>query len=164
MMGIRESVLAKLAQARSVLDELFRRKDSEGTAIEWQKGYVKALEEILELDGLSLRQSPRRLTAIPAIVRPETERGGQGGKGTIVDLSEGGCRLEMRTECSVGEIIELSFALPGAREPVTLQGWVRRVQRIDDEVRMGVEFKDTPGAIARALGAFCAPEVTAEKS
>ncbi|MFQ5896861.1 MAG: hypothetical protein ACE5JN_01245 [Candidatus Methylomirabilia bacterium] len=45
---------ARLAHARAILERLGRRVDSGPTAMEWQKGYVKALEEMGDLeDALS---------------------------------------------------------------------------------------------------------------
>jgi hypothetical protein len=158
MTSFREAVLAKLSRARTTLAEL-RRTGEPAAAIEWQTGYVRALEEILDLEGLSLRRHPRRRTAIhTAITRPLLANGssGQRGDGTIVDLSVGGCGLATLMELSAGEIIELSFVLPGTTTFVTLAGWVRRAQRIDREVRAGVEFKPLPERVVELLQAFCA--------
>ncbi len=157
MTSLRGPVLAKLKQARSVLGELLRGDDWESSAIEWQKGYVKALEEVLDLEGLSLRRFPRRLTVIPAVVvRPD--KGGQSGEGTIVDLSAGGCRMATPLELSGGEIVQMSFSLPRATEPLELEAWVRRAQWVEQEMRVGLEFKDLPKDVFDTLEAFCAPE------
>ena len=164
---LRRVVLDKLARARAVLEDLGRQGDeSEFTAVEWQKGYVKALEEILDLEGLSLRQHPRRPTAIPTeIARILLEEGapGQRGKGTVMDVSLGGCRLATAMELSVGEIIELSFTLLELGTPVTLEGSVRRVQRVGEELTAGVEFKRFLEGVAEAFQAFLALPPSAEK-
>lgn len=152
MSSLREAVLANLSHARTVLEDLERQGKVEITAIEWQKGYVKALEETLDLEGLSLRRYPRRPTAIPAeIARILQEQGasGQRGKGTIVDLSVGGCGLATVMELSAGEVIDISFRLPASSTPVALEGWVRRAQRANGEFRAGVEFKGSPKVLSR---------------
>ncbi|MFQ5899080.1 MAG: hypothetical protein ACE5JN_12665 [Candidatus Methylomirabilia bacterium] len=47
-----EAMRAKLGDERAILETLARRVDSGPTAIEWQKGYVKALQEICDLEGI----------------------------------------------------------------------------------------------------------------
>lgn len=161
MTSLREPVLAKLKTARSVLEDLLRGDDWESSAIEWQKGYVKALEEVLDLEGLSLRQFPRRMTVIPTtVVRPD--KGGQSGEGTIVDLSAGGCRLATVMELTMGEVVRMSFGLPRASATLTVEGWVRRAQWVEQEMRAGLEFKDLPKDVFETLQAFCAPEGSPE--
>jgi len=113
------------------------------TAGEWQKGYVKALEEVLDLEGLSLRRHPRRPTSIPAeivrILPADVPR--QSGTGTIVDLSVVGCGLATAMELSASDLIELSFRLPARGTPVSLEGCVRRAHQVNGQFRVGVEFK-----------------------
>lgn len=123
------------------------------TAVEWQKGYVKALEEVLDLEGISLRRYPRRHTAIPVEIErilPETGAPGPRGMGTIVDLSAGGCGLTTTMELSVSEAITLSFTLPESGMQVAVEASVRRVQRVAGEIaaevefRVGAEFQSAP--------------------
>lgn len=162
MTPLREAVLAKLRRGRHVLEELLRGEDWESDAIEWQKGYLKALEEVLELEGLSLRRAPRRTTFIPAgVVCLDGDRGGERGVGNILDLSAGGCRLGSRLALREGELLQISFALPNAVSSLVLEGYVRRAQEVDGESRIGVEFKDPSPAAIEVLQAFCAPEAPA---
>ncbi|MFQ5899708.1 MAG: PilZ domain-containing protein [Candidatus Methylomirabilia bacterium] len=120
------------------------------TTMEWQKGYVRALEDVLDLEGLSLRRHPRADTNIPTqIARMGPKRG---ASGQIVDLSVGGCRLVTAMELSEGDIVELSFKLPERSTIVTLEGVVRRALRIDEGCRAGVEFVGLTEDIAEALG------------
>lgn len=49
MVSLREAVQTKLVDERAILEGLARRVYSGPTAIEWQKGYVKALEEMCDL-------------------------------------------------------------------------------------------------------------------
>lgn len=154
---LRETVLAKLVRARAVLDDLRRRGGSGLDDMEWQKGYVKALEEILDLEGLSLRRFPRRPTSIPAEIArfsPETGAPGPRSAGTITDLSMAGCGLATALALSVGETVTVSFKLPQSPTPVTLEGAVRRAQRVDEETRAGVEFKTLPERVTKEFQAF----------
>lgn len=152
MSDLREGVLAKLARARAVLETSRHRGDVQLTAIEWQKGYVRALEEILELDGFSLRRHPRRRTRNPVAI---TRNAGQRGEGTIEDVSVGGCRLATTMGLAVGESIALSFSLPGTNANVTLKGQVRRSEQTDGNFTAGVEFQGLPEDIAGPLRRFC---------
>jgi len=161
MTSLREVLLAKLAQTRASLEYLGRQGESAFTALEWQKGYAKALEEVLDLDGLSLRRFPRRPTAIPATIArfhrgaPAAER----GEGTIVDLSTGGCGLATALEIAAGERIEISFRLPGRNAGVSLEGVARRAARVGEVVRAGVEFVKVPDHVLVALETFLAVPV-----
>jgi len=148
------------------MENLRRRDDPESTAMEWQKGYVKALEEVLDLEGLSLRRHQRRPTAIPteiAQIFPETAGPGRRGKGTITDLSISGCGIATAMTLSAGDIIQLSFKLPETGTPVTLEGLIRRAQRVGGDVRAGVEFKALPARVADALHAVLELPLLAEK-
>lgn len=59
-------------------------------------------------------------------------------------------------ELSAGEVIELSFRLPGRNLMITLEGLVRRAGRVGEGLRAGVEFKWLPEGFAEALQAFWA--------
>jgi hypothetical protein len=157
MTSLREPILAKLKQARAVLSDLLRHDDGESTAVEWQKGYVKALEEVLDLQGLSLRRFPRRHTLIEASARSEKQGDAQWDDVTIVDLSEGGCRLATPRRLSIGEAVQIAFTLPGVKKDLKLDGRVRNVMPVDDEFRAGVEFADAPEDALAILREFCAP-------
>ncbi|MFQ5960908.1 MAG: PilZ domain-containing protein [Candidatus Methylomirabilales bacterium] len=147
--ALRAAVRAKLVHARAVLEQLRRQVESP-TAIEWQKGYVKALEDVLDLDGVSLRRHPRWETDTPVQIARMVPQ--QGSSGQLVDLSVGGCRLVTAMDLSAGDIIQLSFKPPERSMIVTLEGAVHRVLRVDDEYRAGVEFVGLPEHTAEALG------------
>lgn len=151
---LRDAVLQKLAQARATIQEILKRGEVELTALEWEKGYAKALEEVLGLEGLSLRQHPRRVTSIPARIVRIGDRE-QAGEGMILDLSEGGCRLATPIELPVGEIVEIAFLLP---RTTSLNGRVLRIEREGDTPHLGVEFQEVPEDVRKALRAFCAGE------
>lgn len=160
MTSLREPILAKLKQARAVLGDLLRHDDGESTAVEWQKGYVKALEEILDLQGLSLRRFPRRHTLIEASARSEKQPDGPWDDVTIVDLSESGCRLATPRRLPVGEGVQIAFTLPGVKGELKVDGRIRNVLPVDDEFRTGVEFTNTPEDVLATLKEFCAPRPT----
>lgn len=155
--SLREAVLTKLLRARATLEDLGRQGAPGMSATEWQKGYVKALEEVLDIDGLTLRRYPRRVTEIPMeIARMSADTGAPGPRsdGTITDLSMGGCRLATAMALSVGEVITVSFRLPKSATPVTLEGQVRRAQRVGEETKAGVQFKALPERVAKEFQAF----------
>lgn len=159
LVPVREVIVAKLARARAGLADLQQKGHVDATAIEWQRGYVAALEEMLELDGLALRRRPRRPTVIPAeIARIDSETGpaSQRDKATILDLSMGGCGLNTTAELSVGENVVLSFTLPAGGLPITVKGSVRHAERLVQQLRVGVEFKALSADTAKALQAFLA--------
>jgi len=165
MSSLREILLAKLARSRAVLEDLGRQGESGFSAMEWQKGYVKALQEVLDLDGLSLRRFPRQSTAIPAAVarlRPGDGSSGARSDATIVDLSLGGCGLATAMELETGDGAEISFRLPGRNVSVTVGGVVRRAARVGEVVRAGVEFAGIPDQVLAALEAFLAVPVPIE--
>jgi len=149
------------------LADLERQGESQSAARAWQKGYVAALEEVLDLEGISLRRHPRRATAIPAeIARTPLEKGApeQRGEGTIMDLSLGGCRLYTTAmELTEGEIIELTFRLPGSSTFVMLHGHVRRVNKVNGALGAGVEFTKLPEDIVADLQAFLTLPPSAEE-
>lgn len=167
MTSLKETLLARLAQARAVLENMKPQKEVATDVIDWQKGYVKALEEVLDdLEGVPQRRYPRRATDIPTeIVRPRLERGAPGpsGQGMIMDLSLGGCRLYTTAmELSEGEIIELTIRLPGNSTTITLQGSVRRISRYNRALGAGVEFINLSEDVAAELQALLAPPPPAE--
>lgn len=165
MTSLREVLLAKLGHARAVLDDLGRQGESGFSAMEWQKGYVKALQEVLDLDGLSLRRFPRRSTAIPAAIarfHPGGGPSGARGDATIVDLSMGGCGLATAIELASGDGVEISFRVPGRNVSVTVEGVARRTSRVGEVVRAGVEFVKTPDHVVAVLEAFLAFPVPVE--
>ncbi|MBI3327435.1 MAG: PilZ domain-containing protein [Nitrospinae bacterium] len=150
--SLREIVLAKLIDAQSVLEDIEQHGDMEGSAIEWQKGYVKALEEMLNFDGLNLRRYPRRLIDVPVdIVRK------QRGKGTIIDVSLVGCGLTTPMPLGVGEIVDLFFTLPQQDTPVRVEGRVGRAQHQHEHSSAALEFTALSKHAAEALQAFLTP-------
>jgi len=145
----RDAALAKLARARTALRQLRDREE-----IEWQRGYIKALEEMLAVQGLSARASRRVATSIPVeIARPGTPTR---GTGTISELSTAGCRLTTALALADRDLVELSFHLPGVVQPIVASAAVVRSTRIEDLTTTVFAFRDLTLAVADALAGFLA--------
>ena len=140
----REALLATLKNAHATLAEMEQQAGVDRAALEWHRGYVKAVEEMLDLEAISLRRHRRRSVFIAADLRAvpgDTGPAGPWATGTIIYLSRGGCDLVSRVDASVGARVELAFTFP-AGAPARRDGWVRRVQRAGEETRIGIEFRD----------------------
>lgn len=141
----REILLAKLKRARATQADIERQPRANIAAVAWQRGYAKAVEEMLDVRGISLRRHPRHPTSVTADVRRLAEdpmTGTQWGKGTITDLSRGGCGLATWLLLSPGDWVEVSFTLSERRTPLRREGRVRRAQQMGDKVLAGVEFAE----------------------
>lgn len=158
MSGLRKAVLDKLTRARVTIETL-RQQGGTLTALEWEKGYARALEEVLDFEGLNLRRHPRRRTSIPSrIVRIAEKRPPERTQeGTVLDLSVGGARVTTPMGLGEGDLIDLAFRLPGNGGTVALRGQVLRVEHGAETVTVGVEFREVPEGIQEVLQAFCSP-------
>jgi len=137
----REALLATLKNARATLAEMEQQAGVDRAALQWHRGYVKAVEEMLDLEAISLRRHRRRSVFIAADVRGIPEDAASAWeKGTVISLSRSGAELVTRVALSVGARIELAFILPGGATPVRHDGWVRRLRRAGEETRVGIEF------------------------
>jgi len=138
----REALLATLKNAPATLAEMEQQAGVDRAALQWHRGYVKAVEEMLDLEAISLRRHRRRSVFIAADVRaiPEDAVPAAWGRGTVISLSRSGAELVTRVALSVGARIELAFILPGGATPVRHDGWVRRLRRAGEETRVGIEF------------------------
>lgn len=155
MITLREILLDKVTEARTIIETLRQRGEAVQLPLEWEKGYLTALEDILALEGISLRRSPRITTMIATeVVRLLPGQGATSGNGTITDLSVEGCNLVTMVEIAVGEVLALSFTLPEQTTPLKVEGWVRRAEKIDGTVSAGVELKELPGVVMEALQTF----------
>lgn len=149
ILAAREAALAKLAAARRTLRDL---RDRE--AIEWQRGYIKAFEEMLAVEGLSVRRSLRRGTDIPVEIAPRSAA--QRGNGTITELGATGCRLTTPLALTDGDLLELSLRLHGLVVPITFDAVVLRATRAGEHTTGALEFRELTLAAADALAAFLA--------
>jgi hypothetical protein len=141
----RAILLAMLKRARAAVTDIERQVGSNLAAVGWQRGYAKAVEEMLDVSGISVRRYPRQPTSLTADVRrlngtPGTRE--QVGRGTITDLSRGGCGLATRVPLAADDRVEVTFTLPERRVPLARHGRVRRAQQAGDKTRAGVEFEE----------------------
>ena len=71
-------------------------------------------------------------------------------RGKLLDLSRGGCRVQVRRPWQVGE--QRAVELLGARVGVTVAGECRRVDKIGFmKYAIGLQFVDTDDAVNAAL-------------
>jgi CheY-like chemotaxis protein len=105
----------------------------------------KLLETVQKLLGETFRNKPRYRVHLPCAVYLERE----GVPGTILDISEIGCRITAEDSLEKGTVIGVGFNLPDTEQPVKWSGIVRwSVPHRGDEDHsvFGVEFMDTPGS------------------
>jgi len=105
----------------------------------------KLLETVQKLLGETFRQKPRFRVHLPCAVYLERV----GVPGTILDISEIGCRITAEESLEKGTIIGVGFNLPDTEQPVNWKGIIRwAVPHRGDEGHsiLGVQFKDTPGS------------------
>ena len=132
-----------LNRARVAVADLERQPRANNAAVAWQRGYAKAVKAMMDVGGISLRRHPRQPTSITTAVRRfdgGSTGASQSGKGTITDLSRGGCGLATWLSLSVDDWVEVSFTLPEREMPFRREGRIRRAQQMGDKVRAGVEF------------------------
>ncbi len=70
------------------------------------------------------------------------------------NLSEGGIFLENTVPHPVGTLINLSFQLPGEREPIKTRGEIVSCGSPGSELGMGVKFVDLDEASRQRIGRF----------
>jgi len=105
----------------------------------------KLLETVQKLLGETFRQKPRYRIHLPCAVYMERV----GVPGTMLDISEIGCRITAEDSFEMGTVIGVGFNLPDTEQPVNWSGIVRwSVPHRGDEDHsvFGVEFMDTPGS------------------
>ncbi|MBI2461075.1 MAG: PilZ domain-containing protein [Candidatus Rokubacteria bacterium] len=155
-MDIRPLLFEKLAEVRTIIERLGQQGEVGRAPLEWEKGYARALEDMLALKGISLRRSPRRTTMIAAEIARKLAAPGAppSESGTITDLSLDGCSLATMMEVAVGDLVVLTFTLPEPFVTVRVEGWVRRADRIDGTLAVGVEFMEPPEEVSGALKRF----------
>ncbi len=159
MKALRKAIFDRLTHTRATVAKLCQEGDVSLTALEWEKGYARALEDILGLPGVTIRRYPRRATSIQMRIVRDHRAGsilGLSVEGTILDLSAGGCRIATPFKLPVGEVIALSFRLPETDRKIALKGRVVRSELVDETPQAGIEFRRAPVAIREALLAYCA--------
>ena len=110
----------------------------------------KLLETVQKLLGETFRRKPRYRVHQPCAVYLERE----GVPGTMLDISEIGCRIMAEDSLEKGTILSVGFNLPDTEQPVNWSGVVRWcVPHRGDEGHSvsGVEFMDTPDSELEVL-------------
>ncbi|HEY9180642.1 MAG TPA: PilZ domain-containing protein [Candidatus Baltobacteraceae bacterium] len=82
--------------------------------------------------GAQKRSSVRLDTLLSGLWRmaPSGKGVGEFMKGSIRDISRGGCALIMDRQCKVGQTIEVKMTLSSAAPPLTVLGEVMRVEQV----------------------------------
>ncbi|MEW5800579.1 MAG: flagellar brake protein [bacterium] len=116
--------------------------------------YPKTIERI------SLRKYNRIQTLIPARIEVKGRGSVQELEGIIVDLSVGGCLLDIQDSKEVNLDIEnkikLSFALANTGEQVEgIFVTIKRVQKVRGSTMAGVQFVDLPSDVFEKIRYFC---------
>lgn len=140
-----------LNRARVAVADIERQPRANIAAVAWQRGYGKAVADMLDVSGISLRRHLRQPTSIATDVRRVDTSPGeipQWGKATITDISRGGCALATWARLSVGDRVEVTFALPQRDNTLRREGRVRRAQQVGDKIRAGVEFDEELAELA----------------
>jgi len=110
----------------------------------------KLLETVQKLLGETFRRKPRYRINQPCAVYLERE----GVPGTMLDISEIGCRITAEDSLAKGTVLGVGFNLPDTEQPVNWNGIVRwSVPHRADKGQSvsGVEFTDTPGSELEVL-------------
>ena len=104
--------------------------------------------------GLML-QEHRRYVRLPLHVNVNCQGGGRRFKARSLDLSQGGLLLQPSGGLAEGEVVEVEFALAGAREPLKIMAKVARKAAPEG---MALEFIDPEPAERAALEYYVASE------
>jgi CheY-like chemotaxis protein len=110
----------------------------------------KLLETVQKLLGETFRRKPRYRINQPCAVYLERE----GVPGTMLDISEIGCRITAEDSLVKGTVLGVGFNLPDTEQPVNWSGIVRwsvPLRGGEGHSVSGVEFMDTPDSELEVL-------------
>ncbi len=115
------------------------------------------------IERISLRKHDRIQTAIPAYI--EVQLNDKNDKtetlqGSILDLSVGGCLLDIPDHKGVNPDIEskiyLSFSLANTGDRVeVVPATIKRIQKVRDNTMAGAQFVDLPPDVLEKIRYFC---------
>lgn len=111
------------------------------------------------VDEHNIRNSPRLECFIPCRV----DLGGEAqAEGTIIDISQTGCQVLLRSDHLEAEIaqdaaVELHFFMPGKDTEHVLKGDIRRLSRDPRRVRLGVAFSTPAENVYRSVYDYLSP-------
>jgi c-di-GMP-binding flagellar brake protein YcgR len=112
------------------------------------------------IERISLRRYDRIQTAIPACIEVQLNNNSEKLQGSILDLSVGGCLLDIPGYNGVSLDIEskviLSFPLADTGDRVEGVGAIiKRIQKVRDNTMTGAQFVDLPSDIFEKIRYFC---------
>ena len=86
-----------------------------------------------KLQGVNVRKHPRISVSFWTAILGVVTEGGKStlkpvGEGSIVDMSEGGCRVMTSSRYKVNDMIHLSFEYKEGKEPLDFKGKIRQVR------------------------------------
>jgi len=102
------------------------------------------LETVQKLLGETFRQKPRYQVQIPCAIYLERAE----VPGTILDISEIGCRVTTEDSLDEGAIVGIGFNLPDTDQPAHWNGivrWTKTGAGDVDQHLLGIQLQDTPG-------------------
>ena len=161
--------LALQLGAEDSLPEATLRGISRGQAFGFKVPALRVLSEpdaLLILDYPSsiqiqaIRKNRRVKCLLPAKFGQDTT----GVPGVIADLSNSGCHFQASSELNdhqkaivqLGQVVLMSFALPGREAPKTIEAVVRNTYVNDATIHIGFEFRDVDSATKNVLDEFIA--------
>jgi CheY-like chemotaxis protein len=103
----------------------------------------KLLETVQKLLGETFRRKPRYQVHLPCAVHLERES----VPGTMLDISEIGCRITAEESLEPDAVIGVGFNLPDTEQPVNWRGiirWSVPHRGAESHSVLGVEFLETP--------------------
>jgi len=111
---------------------------------------------------ISLREHARAQTYIPVKMGIQIAGKSKGLGGHILDLSVGGCLLEIVThdnlDIKLGDAIKIAFSLPRMTDKIIeIQCITRRIQTIQDNTKIGLQFINVSDDILTKIRSFNTP-------
>lgn len=135
----------------------------EGEMYKFNSVITKKLKDGLTFLKYPIRVEVERLRQHPRIrvnleTKVKTGRIGEFFKGSILDISSGGCFLEINTIVVVAKeaLIRLSFSLPNNEIIDDIEGIIRsmKIDRLHMKTQLGIEFIG-PETMLRKIESFC---------
>lgn len=111
---------------------------------------------------ISLRKHKRVQTYLPAKMEIQIESHPEELEGYILDLSVGGCLLQLiannNLNLKLEDNVKVSFSLPRITDQaITIQSAIRRIQTIRDDTKIGLQFIDVSDDILTKIHSFNMP-------
>ncbi len=115
-----------------------------------------------KIEKIGLRKHERMETDIPVVIElsPGEEGASSRIDGIILDLSIGGCLLEIQNQdCpdfGIDTTITLSFTLPNTEiNEVKIHSLIKRIQKISNNTKIGVQFIELPPDTKKMVRQLC---------